>query len=95
MRKLPDFKLETWFSKWEFTARYHMTASDAQSMTLAELMVLAAWDKRKGPLSALTKGKTNLSGPYMGNITLRKRPLALCVGQIHSRNLAGFQGAQE
>lgn len=41
MTALPDFKLETHFSKWEFAARYHLTASDAQSMTLPELLALA------------------------------------------------------
>ncbi|MFE6054058.1 aminotransferase class I/II-fold pyridoxal phosphate-dependent enzyme [Kitasatospora sp. NPDC056446] len=50
MPQLPDFRLETHFSRWEFTARYHLTASDAQTMTMAELLALAgpedreAWD---------------------------------------------------
>ncbi|KAF1709087.1 aminotransferase class I/II-fold pyridoxal phosphate-dependent enzyme [Pseudoxanthomonas sacheonensis] len=38
MPMLPDFKLETYFSRWEFNARYHLTASDAQSLTLRELL---------------------------------------------------------
>jgi aspartate/methionine/tyrosine aminotransferase len=42
MPVLPDFKLETYFSKWEFTARYHMTASDVQSMTMAELLAMGS-----------------------------------------------------
>lgn len=33
-----DFALEVYFSKWEFTAKYHMTASDIESMTIAELL---------------------------------------------------------
>ena len=41
MTRLPDFRLETYFSRWEFTARHHLTASDAQTMTLAELLALA------------------------------------------------------
>jgi len=41
MTQLQDFRLETYFSRWEFTARHHMTASDAQSMTLRELLDLA------------------------------------------------------
>jgi aspartate/methionine/tyrosine aminotransferase len=51
MNTLPDFRLETYFSKWEFTARYHLCASDMQSMSLAELLTLAepadrqAWDR--------------------------------------------------
>jgi aspartate/methionine/tyrosine aminotransferase len=44
---LPDFNLETYFSKWEFTARYHMTASDAESMTLEELLQLGTDQQRK------------------------------------------------
>ena len=33
--------LETYFSTWEFNARHHMTASDAQSMSVATLLDLA------------------------------------------------------
>jgi aspartate/methionine/tyrosine aminotransferase len=51
MPRLPDFKLETFFSRWEFNARYHMTASDAESMTMHDLLAMAdnedrqAWDQ--------------------------------------------------
>ncbi|MES2056876.1 MAG: aminotransferase class I/II-fold pyridoxal phosphate-dependent enzyme [Pseudomonadota bacterium] len=41
MPALQDFRLETYFSQWEFKARFHLTASDAQSMTLRELLDLA------------------------------------------------------
>ena len=40
MTPLPDFHLEVHFSRWEFAARHVLTASDAQSMTLAELFAL-------------------------------------------------------
>lgn len=36
-----NFELETYFSKWEFTAKHHMTASDVESMTVAALFDLA------------------------------------------------------
>ena len=42
---LPDFRLETRFSKWEFEARYHMTASDAESMSMRELLAMATPEK--------------------------------------------------
>ena len=42
MSRLPDFRLETYFSKWEFKAKYHMTASDAESMSLRDLLELAS-----------------------------------------------------
>jgi aspartate/methionine/tyrosine aminotransferase len=47
MPSLPDFRLETHFSKWEFKARFHMTASDAQSMSLRELLALATPAERE------------------------------------------------
>jgi aspartate/methionine/tyrosine aminotransferase len=42
MSALPDFRLETYFSRWEFTARYHLAASDAQSLTLRDLLAMAS-----------------------------------------------------
>lgn len=39
--RLPDFKLETYLGKWEFAARWHMTPSDAQTLTIKELLALA------------------------------------------------------
>lgn len=41
MTTLPDFRLETHFSKWEFKARYHLTASDAESISMRELLAMA------------------------------------------------------
>ena len=46
MNPLPDFRLETHFSEWEFKAQYHMTASDAESMSLQELLAYATEDER-------------------------------------------------
>jgi len=42
MTTLPDFRLETHFAKWEFNARYHMTASDAESISLRDLLAMAS-----------------------------------------------------
>ncbi len=38
MPALPDFRLGTRFSKWEFKARHHMTASDAESISMRDLL---------------------------------------------------------
>jgi len=46
MSRLPDFRLETYFSRWEFAASHHLTASDAQTLTLVELLELADDDDR-------------------------------------------------
>jgi len=47
MTMLPDFKLETHFSKWEFKAKYHMTASDAESLSLRDLLNMATPEDRE------------------------------------------------
>ena len=36
-----DFALEVYFSRWEFNAKYHMTASDAESLSMPDLLALA------------------------------------------------------
>ncbi len=51
MSFLPDFRIECYFSRWEFAVRHVLGASDAQSMSLSELLELAdpedraAWEK--------------------------------------------------
>ena len=47
MTMLPDFELEKHFSKWEFKARYHMTASDAESMSMRDLLAMATPEERE------------------------------------------------
>ncbi|NKB77215.1 MAG: aminotransferase class I/II-fold pyridoxal phosphate-dependent enzyme [Gammaproteobacteria bacterium] len=47
MKSLPEFKLETHFAKWEFKAQHHMTASDAESMSLRNLLAMATDDERE------------------------------------------------
>ncbi len=41
MPQLPEFRLETYLGKWEFAARHHMTASDAESLSIGGLLALA------------------------------------------------------
>ena len=48
MRALRPFALEAFFSKWEFTARHHLCASDMQSMKLSELLAMADADNPSG-----------------------------------------------
>lgn len=89
MPVLPDFKLETYFSKWEFTARYHMTASDAQSMTMAELLAMATPEQRNAHDNLWlgyteTFGDPELRDIIAGLYTQMRRPEILC-----------FAGAEE
>ncbi len=51
MTMLPEFRLETYFSRWEFAARHRLTASDAETVPMSDLLALAddtdrrAWDE--------------------------------------------------
>ena len=36
--QLPDFRLEVYLGEWEFKARHHLTASDAETLTIGELL---------------------------------------------------------
>lgn len=44
MTTLPEFRLETYLGRWEFAARHHMTASDAQTMSIGDLLALSGPD---------------------------------------------------
>lgn len=43
---LPDFRLETHFSRWEFRAKHHLTASDAEAMSMRDLLAYATAEQR-------------------------------------------------
>jgi aspartate/methionine/tyrosine aminotransferase len=42
-----DFSLEVHFSKWEFAARYNLTASDAETLSIADLLAMASAEDRQ------------------------------------------------
>jgi len=42
-----NFELEIFFSEWEFKAKYHLTASDMQSMSMTELLAMASPQDRE------------------------------------------------
>jgi aspartate/methionine/tyrosine aminotransferase len=50
MKPLRTFRLEEYMGEWEFKVRYHLTASDAQSMTIGELLALGDEADREGLL---------------------------------------------
>lgn len=86
--ELPDFALETYFSRWEFTARWHLTASDAESMTIGELLAL---DEGESPdLDEVHLGYT----PTWGTEPLREAIAGVYDG-LSSDDTLGFAGAGE
>jgi aspartate/methionine/tyrosine aminotransferase len=89
MATLPDFRLETYFSKWEFSARYHMTASDAQSLTIKELLALADAPDREA-FETLSLGYTQTFGaPELLEV------IASTYERLAPADLLCFAGAEE
>ncbi len=89
MPSLPDFRLETHFAKWEFSARYHMTASDAQSLSLTELLALASPEDREG-FETMWLGYTETFGAP----DLREAIAGTYAAQ-NAENILCFAGASE
>lgn len=89
MTRLPEFKLETHFSKWEFKAKHHMTASDAESMSLDELLSMATADERDA-FETMWLGYTETYGaPEL------RDAIAEQYAQCSSNNILCFAGASE
>jgi len=89
MRELRPFELEVFFSKWEFTARHHLCASDMQSMTISELLALANDADRKA-WDSLYLGYTET----WGGEALREA-IASTYERIAASDVLTFVGAQE
>ncbi|MFF9641264.1 aminotransferase class I/II-fold pyridoxal phosphate-dependent enzyme [Kitasatospora aureofaciens] len=89
MTRLPDFRLETYFTRWEFTARHHLTASDSQTMTMAELLALAGPEDREA-WDNLALGYTET----FGDPGLRQA-IAGMYEQVEADDVICFGGAQE
>lgn len=84
-----DFALEVHFSRWEFNARHHMTASDMESMTLGELTQMAGPSARE-ELDRLWLGYTETWGAP----DLREAIAATYHG-LSARDVLCFAGAEE
>jgi aspartate/methionine/tyrosine aminotransferase len=59
--RLPDFALERWFARWEFTARWNLGASDVEPLAMAELLALAD-DEGRALWDDLSLGYTETAG---------------------------------
>jgi aspartate/methionine/tyrosine aminotransferase len=87
--QLPDFKLEVYLGEWEFKARHHLTASDAQSLTVGELLAMAG-DAEREAFDALPLTYT----PTWGTDALREAVAATYEG-IGPEHVLTFAGAEE
>jgi aspartate/methionine/tyrosine aminotransferase len=86
---LPDFRLEKYFSQWEFAARYHLTASDAQTLPLSELLALADDDGRSR-WESLTLGYTETYG-----LPALREEIAATYTGLSAQDVICFAGAEE
>ena len=86
--ELPDFGLETWFSRWEFNSRHSFSASDAQTMSVRELLDLAG-------LSLDALGDVDLGyRPTFGGVDFRQA-VADTYDVVAEDDVLSFAGAQE
>jgi aspartate/methionine/tyrosine aminotransferase len=89
MPSLPEFRLESYFARWEFSARYNLTASDAQSLRLAELLDLADADGR-ARWDSLQLGYTESRG-----LPALREQIAATYEQVTPDDVLCFAGAEE
>ena len=89
MPVLPDFKLETFFSKWEFNAKYHMCASDMESMTLQDLLNLGTEQDKEDWNQLNFKYIETYGSPKLRSV------VANSYSKLSSENILAFAGAEE
>ena len=89
MLDLPDFRLEVYLGEWEFKAKYHLTASDAETMTVAELLALAT-PKEREAFENLALGYV----PVPGDEELRSA-VAATYESVDAADVLTFAGAEE
>ncbi|HZB77676.1 MAG TPA: aminotransferase class I/II-fold pyridoxal phosphate-dependent enzyme, partial [Solirubrobacteraceae bacterium] len=86
MRDLPDFALEVYLGEWEFAAKHHLTASDAQTLTVAEVVGPEGMEE----LARLGLGYT----PTWGGDELRAA-IAATYETLAPEDVLVFAGAEE
>ena len=89
MSRLPDFQLETYFSRWEFNTKYNMCASDIESVSLRELLLLSSKEDKK-LWDNLDFGYTET----YGSLKIRKA-IAETYDNTSSSDIITFAGAEE
>jgi aspartate/methionine/tyrosine aminotransferase len=83
---LPDFRLEVYLGKWEFAARYHLTASDAETLSVAEVLGEDGLEELAGLPLRYT--------PTWGSDALRKA-IADTYAAVEPDDVLVFAGAEE
>lgn len=84
-----NFELEVFFSKWEFKAKYHLTASDMESMSMKDLLAMANPEDRDA-FDNLWLGYTETYG-----LPALRTEIANTYDALESENILCFAGAEE
>jgi aspartate/methionine/tyrosine aminotransferase len=84
-----NFELEIHFSKWEFKAKYHMTASDSESMSMEDLLAMGS-SEDVSKFNKLWLGYTET----WGAADLRE-VIASTYDTLSAENILCFAGAEE
>jgi aspartate/methionine/tyrosine aminotransferase len=89
VKQMRTFRLEEFMGEWEFKVRHHLTASDAQSITVEELLALGTDADREGlqklPLSYIeTWGTRDLREAVAGTYE-----------RVDADHVLAFAGAEE
>jgi len=88
-QEMRNFELEVFFSKWEFKAKYHLTASDMESMTMKELLAMASPEDREA-FENLWLGYTQTYG-----LPALRCEIAKTYDHMKDQNILCFVGAEE
>ncbi len=86
--RIEDFKLEVFFGKYEFSAKYLLAQSDCQTMSVSEILALESGAREEFLNSGL--GYT----PVPGTQQLREQ-ISRLYSSLNTRNILVHAGAQE
>jgi aspartate/methionine/tyrosine aminotransferase len=86
---LPDFRLEVYLGQWEFAARHHLTASDAESFSIRELLALAPPAEREAFESLRLTYGSNWGAPGL------LEAIAATYEHVDPDHVLCFAGAEE
>lgn len=87
--KIPDFKLEEFWKKYEFISPYLLCCSDAETWSLQELVAIADSDSKK-LWNSLTLGYTESPGH-----PILREEIAKLYSSVKSNDILTFAGAEE
>lgn len=87
--KIPPFKLEEFWKKYEFTAPYLLCCSDAESWKLSEILELA------DPESRMLWESLHLGYTESPGLPLLRKEIAKLYSHIDSEQVLTFAGAEE